>query len=336
VTAVDWNVDRMRPVVREWDKALRAELPAYARLVPTAEARESVLREPASEDEIAAAEERLGVRLPPSYRSFLLLSDGAEATVFGAAMVLRLFGRRGGGFVGVRELVPLSTAVSYLVPGWRDAMGEFADRQEEPSPEASVQVFDFAPGENAVLITVPQQDEIVALVPFQREWQVWEFAHTEVHAYESFAAFIRHKTRAAQGRVTERNARVEAAVADGRSFTELEDLAAQGDPRAVAVACRGLEHSRRVQAALQLIYLGDPTAIPALWAALERCRREHPFTPTAKTERRNFEFFLLKALDSCGDPDIERELQRTASEGPRDIAHLAAQHLDTRRDAPRW
>lgn len=32
--------------------------------------------EPASEDAILAAEERLGVRLPPSYRNFLLASDG--------------------------------------------------------------------------------------------------------------------------------------------------------------------------------------------------------------------------------------------------------------------
>ncbi|AEW98340.1 SMI1/KNR4 family protein [Streptantibioticus cattleyicolor] len=33
-------------------------------------------REPATEEEVRAAEERLGVRLPPAYRSFLLTSNG--------------------------------------------------------------------------------------------------------------------------------------------------------------------------------------------------------------------------------------------------------------------
>ena len=333
---MNWDVERMRPVVREWDEALRAELPAYARLVPEAEARGSVLREPASEEAIAAAEQRLGVALPPSYRSFLLLSDGADAGVFGASKVVRLLGADGGGLLRVADVVPLSESVPFLVPQWLDAMGEFADQQEEPSLDASVDVFDFAPGEDALLITVPEQHEIVALVPFDGEWQVWEFGASEVHAHESFAAFLRQKTRASRARVTERAARVKAAIADGQSFTDLEDLGAHGDPRAVQAACRGLERSPRGQAALQLIYLGDPTAIPALRAALERCRLEDPVTPPEQTELTTFEFFVLKALDSCGDPDIEAELRRTVADRPPHIAHLAAQHLDSRRDAPRW
>ena len=212
---MNWDVERMRPVVREWDEALRAELPAYARLVPEAEARGSVLLEPASEEAIAAAEQRLGVALPPSYRSSLLLSDGADASVFGASKVVRLQGADGGGLLRVADVVPLSESVPFLVPQWLDAMGEFADQQEEPSLDASVDVFDFAPGEDALLITVPEQHEIVALVPFDGEWQVWEFGASEVHAHESFAAFLRHKTRASRARVTERAARVKAAIADG-------------------------------------------------------------------------------------------------------------------------
>jgi SMI1 / KNR4 family (SUKH-1) len=74
-----WDVQRMRAVVAEWDEVLRAEVPAYARLLPEAEKRGSVLRPPATPDEVAAAEERLGVRLPPSYRSFLLVANGADA-----------------------------------------------------------------------------------------------------------------------------------------------------------------------------------------------------------------------------------------------------------------
>ena len=42
------------------------------------------LRPPATGDAVAAAEARLAVRLPPSYRSFLLIADGAEAGGAGA------------------------------------------------------------------------------------------------------------------------------------------------------------------------------------------------------------------------------------------------------------
>ena len=74
-----WTVENIRPVVEEWDAALRARVPAYARLVPAAEARGSVLRPPATPTDIAAAEKAIGMTFPPSYRSFLLIADGADA-----------------------------------------------------------------------------------------------------------------------------------------------------------------------------------------------------------------------------------------------------------------
>ena len=40
---------------------------------------DSILRPPASEAAIAALEARLGTTLPPSYRAFLAISDGAAA-----------------------------------------------------------------------------------------------------------------------------------------------------------------------------------------------------------------------------------------------------------------
>src|SRR5215207_9449291 len=77
--ALVWDVERMRSIVEEWDAALRAELPAYQRLVPAAEARGSLLRPPATPEAVAAVEGRLAVRLPAAYRSFLLIADGADA-----------------------------------------------------------------------------------------------------------------------------------------------------------------------------------------------------------------------------------------------------------------
>lgn len=55
-----WDLERMRPVVAEWDEALRAAMPAYARLVPAAEQRGSLLRLAATAEAVAEAEARLG------------------------------------------------------------------------------------------------------------------------------------------------------------------------------------------------------------------------------------------------------------------------------------
>ncbi|MBT0768363.1 HEAT repeat domain-containing protein [Kineosporia sp. J2-2] len=67
-------------LLTEWDRALRAhERLKHGRLpAPVAQAG-SVLREPAPETTVAALERRLGTRLPPAYRTFLLTSDGALA-----------------------------------------------------------------------------------------------------------------------------------------------------------------------------------------------------------------------------------------------------------------
>jgi hypothetical protein len=106
-----WDVERVRGVAAEWDAALRTLLPAYARLVPEAEARRSVLRPGATEDEIVTAERRLGVTLPPSYRSFLAVSDGADAGPWGADRVERFYGESHSALFRVGDLRPLSEHV---------------------------------------------------------------------------------------------------------------------------------------------------------------------------------------------------------------------------------
>ena len=60
---------------------LRAVIDRWAALVKATsdDPPDSILRPPASEAAIAALEERLGTTLPPSYRAFLAISDGAAA-----------------------------------------------------------------------------------------------------------------------------------------------------------------------------------------------------------------------------------------------------------------
>ncbi|MCO5997695.1 SMI1/KNR4 family protein [Actinoallomurus rhizosphaericola] len=66
---------------QEWRSYLRDYSELYLRAYPAEDrgpeqARGWMGREPATEEAVAAAEQRLGVRFPPSYRSFLLTSDG--------------------------------------------------------------------------------------------------------------------------------------------------------------------------------------------------------------------------------------------------------------------
>jgi hypothetical protein len=141
-----WDVERMRPLVSEWDEALRAELPAYARLLPGAEQRGSVLRPPATVAAVVAAEKRLGVRLPASYRSFLLLADGADAGPNIAACRLRGLEADRDRLLGIDDVVAYA-AEDYLssqVNLWREGAAPFADRQEQPGDEP-VEVFDSNP-----------------------------------------------------------------------------------------------------------------------------------------------------------------------------------------------
>jgi SMI1 / KNR4 family (SUKH-1) len=252
----------MRPVVREWDAAMRAALPAYARLVPEAEKRGSVLRPPAREDEIAAVEASLDVALPPSYRSFLLISNGADAGNLGAGHVERLSRLHRVELLGVHDLSVLGEPLSWLVPIWHDmADADAADHQDLPSADAPVDIYNFEPGLRAVLITLGEQDQTVGLVPFPGEWQVWDFGHSEVTGYESFASFLQCGARRAREHVAERAARLEGAgvieserrglqycllvaldsCGDPEIVDELETLIATGPPALAGLVAQHLE-----------------------------------------------------------------------------------------------
>jgi hypothetical protein len=318
-----WDVERMRAVAREWDGALRAALPAYARLVPEAEARGSVLRAGAGEDEIVAAERRLGVALPPSYRSFMAVSDGADAGVWGADRVERYYGESRSALCRVGCLRPLSEWVDWLMPNWLSTFAVHAREQKPPSADVPTQVFDFEPGLRALALTVPQQDGTLALVPFAGEWQVWDFHHSDVTGYVSFAQYLRDQTRRAWSRVAEREARARTALTDGSSFADTTALAECGDPRAVDVACRELERGDDRAVAL-LIKLGDPQAIPTLRAAYAE----------ASTDR--LPAMLVWALQSCGDPWIVEELNRVIALGSEPDASRAVRLLEEHDQVVRW
>jgi hypothetical protein len=341
-----WTVQRIRPIVLEWDAALRSAIPAYARLAPAAEDRGSVLRPPASPEAIAAAEEALGLEFPPAYRSFLEIANGAYAGPYHANYVARLTEPDDDELLSVEDVVAFAdnTPVPSLVEMWRENMDEFVDRQEEPSFDSSVQVFDFAPGSRAVLITRPVQDGIVALVPFPGEWQVWEFFWGEVRAHESFASFLQEHAREVRAGARTRAQQLKAAKASGLSPLNLDQLAEQGDPEAVPLASRALVDPgesvpEKERVAWTLVLLGDRAAIPALREALDRLDDPGSSAPSSlkpedeAVSRARLEHYLLMALDSCGDPAVVDELNRRAAGAPEG---WAARYLDRRTKLPRW
>jgi hypothetical protein len=326
-----WDIARMSRVVQDWDRALREALPAYARLVPEAEGRGSVLRQGATESQITAAEQRLGRRLPPSYRAFLAISDGADAGVFGADRVERWYGENRNALLGAEAVRPSNKGVDWLVRMWLENFRDFADRQELPSEGMPTQVMDFEPGLQAVALNEPQQDATLALVPFEGEWQVWWFVHEEVTAYLSFAEFLLDRTRRAGELVAEREARLREAPGDGVALVlYARALAETGDSRAVETACQAIAEGYD-SAIVELVKLGDPRAIPTLREVYADADTSSRRTQLSSSQRRTM---AVWGLQSCGDPWIVEELRGLVEAEPEN--EWAAKLLAMQDEIVRW
>ena len=98
--------DRLEPAV--WRLASQAAL-ASARVLSAA-----------SEEAITAAERRLGIDFPPSYRAFLLIANGADAGGLGADSVQRLVRTDPNGLLRVEDVLSLADVAPELVPMWSD------------------------------------------------------------------------------------------------------------------------------------------------------------------------------------------------------------------------
>ena len=183
--------DAMRELVRAWNACVCAEM------LPSELAARggTVLRTGASEEHIRAAERRPGVKLPPSYREFLAISNGARATSVGSHPVADPE------FLRVEEI------------GWAVLEApSFVDRWIEPwegnetigvlsIPEGCwVDVQSYAPLEDALLIsrTVESFDDFLVPVDGAEEWQLWSFTKEGAMAYRSFAEMLRSHIAYAQ------------------------------------------------------------------------------------------------------------------------------------------
>jgi hypothetical protein len=194
------GADDMASLVRRWSELLIGDLLPSERLTAAAEATGSLLRPPATAAEVSAAELRLGTRLPPSYRQFLLVSNGAYGDDYGPSLRYsdvpeqgpRESAVLGVGFLPVQDVRWLRDAS----PGSAEVFAEMTD--EAGSGPASVdgeEPRNWSPVSDGLLIATDKGPGTTVLVPFAgrapgAEWQLWNVHFETATAYLSFASWL--------------------------------------------------------------------------------------------------------------------------------------------------
>jgi hypothetical protein len=263
-----WTGETMEPVIRAWDARVRRDLSRFARLVPEAAARGSVLRDGASDAALDALEQRLGRRLPPSYRAFLALSDGADASGIGAVDAAT---NARHGFLPAGEVAPLAEVYPLLIEVWTavpaaPGPGSLADQGAE--------VRNFAPIRDAVVIS-GWADALVDLLvprPGREEWLFWAMSKEGATRYPSFGDFLMFQVNRPDDRPRADLADVYVAGVRSGRLHMLAQLAEIADPRAGELACRALvdpavPEGVRHHAVMALKRLDDPAHTECLQRA---------------------------------------------------------------------
>jgi hypothetical protein len=160
-----------------------------------------VLRPPATEAQVAAAEQRLGVRLPPSYRAFLLASDGAYADTIGAVVADGVRAEDPAdawGFLPVSEVRWFDDVEPVTVDIWLQVQQEVdtAGLDQDPAPlSEGDEVRDHSPLRDALLIARGFDANCSLLVPVGSpsagdEWEVWGHYKEGSTRWSSFRAYL--------------------------------------------------------------------------------------------------------------------------------------------------
>jgi hypothetical protein len=330
---VAWTPDDVRFLARKWDERVLREVSRFDTLVPEIVERGTVLRDPATEEQVAQAEKRLGIRLPTSYRAFLLVSNGAHASSLGAE---RIYGGRADrhGLVPVENVAYAAEADADTVEMWtrieredEEALG--VKRSDDPPASRHWrEATRFARLQDGLLLSRPSETNRLVLVPRPGvdEWELWGMHHSGASVALSFGDYLWLRVHGEKS--WSEPERAEEYVKDVRAgrLQALDSLAEIGDPRAGELAARvlveewGGERSR-FWAAVVLRKLADPAHIPALRHAYKRARYGEV--------RMN----LLSALEACGAPEAPDLLRAASREDPdRSARDWAARRLT--RDEP--
>jgi hypothetical protein len=243
-------------IIERWDAAVRATWPD--------EAGDTVLRPGAAVADVGALDARLGTRLPPSYRAFLLHSDGAAAqpgiglTPSGVGLLdcaqVGWFRDRERSYVDIWSDGELEVTPDGLHSGFHGLPeAEYLDQARGPDSVAhktghvryALQISSDVDGYTVLLNPL--------VVDQHGEWEAWDFGSKLPGAarHRSFAALL-----AADAEKQTRWARQQQL---GPAPPDLETLLAQARP--------GTQIDERQQALQWLGRTDDPRALRALIAA---------------------------------------------------------------------
>jgi hypothetical protein len=127
---------------------------------------------PAAEHDVAAAEQRLGVRLPPSYRNFLLATDGFSTISYSVDLL------------SAKQIDWFRELEAELVDCWRD-LDHFADQMEILERLVLISNDDGGAGHYLMLDSgaVAENGEWAAY-----EW--WPGDGDDPEPYENFAVLV--------------------------------------------------------------------------------------------------------------------------------------------------
>lgn len=311
---VEWTIDSIGFLAREWDERVRREVSRFERVVPEIEERGTVLREPASEPQIAAAEERVGVKLPSSYRAFLLVSNGAHASFLGAERMDAAGRPLRHGFLPVEQLAPAAEADASTVELWTSAEGlNDSANDRPPTGRQPVPVGYYQPLKQGLLLSTPLDTfrEVLVPRPEVEEWELWDMAWEGAGAHRSFGDFLRFQFERPRWMPEPERADEYAAAVERGQLQHLDHLAEIGDPRAGPLAAQWIESDQldhewlRVGPARVLSKLADPATVPAMLRAYRR----------ASVHNDNYRIALLAGLAAADAAEAD-ELIRVAAEDP--------------------
>lgn len=195
------EAEQWRELLAAWSPLILAT-PDYDHLVSPAGRRSGWIGSPrASEDRIAALETRLGMSLPPSYRSFLAITDGWGPT---SPFIDRV--------LPADEVGWLSRLAPDTIEGVASGMGESVSIDKPVRTLQSItrltdyqtprETYDYDIVELAAALQVSGEGDGAMLLLNPRirchdEWEAWFFAHwlPGARRYPSFFALMQDQFR---------------------------------------------------------------------------------------------------------------------------------------------
>jgi hypothetical protein len=298
-------------LTRLWDERLRRDMSRFDLPAPEVLETGTLLRAAASEEDIRHAEERLGVTLPPTYRAFLLTSNGAYASSLGAER--QHWGETTRwGFLPVERVRRLADHKDgpFLIELWAgDDVFLHPEAGKHPQGDERIEVDYYPPLRDALLISEPWDVYKDLLVPRagSEGWELWLFAKEGAYAYRNFAAFLRNQLSRPDRRPNPELADLYAAEVHDGNRVRLNDLAEIGDSRVGPLAFAYMldpsvgEVWKRGWAE-PLGKVADPSFVSDLRRVYEQATMP------------DFRMELLRALIRCGDPQVEETLRAIASD----------------------